>query len=179
MRRLLILVAIVGALLLSAGVATAHSGGDEESVQVEPSAIDAGQVVTFAGSGLEPDSDRVLVLAGNDLVVEFGTVRTDAEGMFVKELDIPSHVPTGSYELRAIGDETLTATLTVTGVAVTGGESGAGSQAAETVVPRDRPAVEIGAMLALATLIVLAGLLVAWRAERVGRALQVGPGQTR
>lgn len=175
MRRLSILVAILGAMLLSAGVATAHSGGDEESVQAEPSAVDAGQVVTFAGSGLEPDSDRVLVLAGNDLVIEFGTVRTDGEGMFAKELDIPSHVPTGSYELRAIGDETLTATLTVTGVAQTTAGANGGTAGAEMIVPRDRPTAEIGAMIAIAVLIVLAGILVAWRAERIGRLIRVDP----
>ena len=44
-------------------------------------------------------------------IVEFGTVTTDAEGSFHKELVIPSHLPPGTYEFRAIGDETLTVAL--------------------------------------------------------------------
>ena len=91
--------------------AVAHEGTGEAKIEAEPSSLTAGDTVVLAGSGLEPNNDRVLVLAGEGLTVEFGTVTTDAEGMFSKELTIPSHLPSGNYELRAIGDETLTTTL--------------------------------------------------------------------
>ena len=112
--------AIALGLALSLGAAVgamAHEGTGEAKIEVEPSSLTAGDTVVLAGSGLEPDSDRVLVLAGEGLTVEFGTVTTDAEGMFSKELTIPSHLPSGNYELRAIGDETLTTPLAVTAIA--------------------------------------------------------------
>ena len=130
------------ALSLAAAAAVLAHGGEagKEALAVEPSDVTAGQTVVLVGSGLEPDNDRVLVLAGQDLVVEFGTVRTNAEGMFQKELPIPSHLPSGIYELRAIGDETLTVPLTVTAIA--GGPEA--SPAAEDTAggPEASPAAE-------------------------------------
>jgi hypothetical protein len=114
--------AVVVGIALSLGAAVmamAHEGeGGAEAIAVEPSTVTAGDTVILAGRGLEPDSDRVIVLAGQDLVVAFGTVTTDAEGMFQKELTIPGHLPAGTYELRAIGDETLTVPLGVVESAV-------------------------------------------------------------
>ena len=107
----------VAALLLGGTVVVAHEGEGEAKIEVEPSSLTAGGTTVLAGSGLEPDNERVLVLAGQDLVVEFGTVRTDAQGMFQQELLIPGHLPSGTYEMRAIGDETLTAALGVTAAA--------------------------------------------------------------
>src|SRR6266496_2999440 len=103
MRRSLLTGVALGVLLsLSASLTVlAHGGGGEAKIEVEPSSVTAGETVVLAGSGLEPDSDRVLVLAGENLTVEFGTVKTDAEGMFSKELTIPNHLPSGTYELRA------------------------------------------------------------------------------
>lgn len=108
--------ALLALLALGGGTVLAHEGGaGEESVAVEPSSVTAGGSVVLAGSGLEPESERVLVLAGQGLVVEFGTVTTDAEGMSSQELTIPSHLPAGTYELRAIGDEILSAPLATAG----------------------------------------------------------------
>ena len=121
----------------------AHEGTGEAKIEVEPSSLTAGDTVVLAGSGLEPDSDRVLVLAGEGLTVEFGTVKTDAEGMFSKELTIPSHLPSGNYELRAIGDETLTTPLAVTAAAGEAQASPAANAAGETVVARERSSVEL------------------------------------
>ncbi len=161
--------AIVLGVALSLGAvatATAHEGGGEEAIVVEPANVDAGGTVVFVGSGLEPDSDRVLVLAGQDLVVEFGTVRTDAEGMFTKELTIPSHLPSGTYELRAIGDETLTTLIAVTAIAGGAEASLAADDATQTVVPRERTPIELALLLAFVALAAVAGGLLVWRAER-------------
>jgi hypothetical protein len=168
MRRATTFAIIFGlALSLTAALAAlAHEGGGEAKIEVEPSSVTAGDTVVLAGSGLEPDSDRVLVLAGGQLVVEFGTVRTDAEGMFQQELTIPSHLPSGTYELRAIGDETLIVQLTVTALAGGAGASPAANDATETVLPRERTSFEFGAILVFVALTGIVGGLLVWRAER-------------
>jgi hypothetical protein len=157
------------ALSFSAAVAVmAHSGTGEAKIEAEPSSLTAGDTVVLAGSGLEPDNDRVLVLAGEGLTVEFGTVKTDADGMFSKELTIPSHLPSGNYELRAIGDETLTTPLAVTAAAGggTAEASPAANDAKETVVARQRSSIELASIFVFVALAAVLGGLLVWRAER-------------
>lgn len=160
--------ALVGGSLLALVVASAAIGheGEGEGIAVEPSSVTAGETVILAGTGLEPNDERVIVLAGGDLTVDFGTVTTDAEGAFQMELAIPSHLPGGVYGVRAIGDETLTAELEITaaagGAAATPGPDDAG----QTVVPRERTALELGIIGALVLLGAVAGGLLVWRAER-------------
>jgi len=188
MRRTTAFAITFGVALSLAGAAAvlAHAGeAGKEALVVEPSDVTAGQTVVLVGSGLEPDNDRVLVLAGQDLVVEFGTVRTNAEGMFQKELPIPSHLPSGIYELRAIGDETLTVPLTVTAIAggpeaspaaedtAGGPEASPAADAAtetvdatKTVIPRERTPIELGVILAFVALATILGGLLVRRAER-------------
>jgi hypothetical protein len=161
--------AIAFGLALSLGAALtvmAHQGTGEAKIEAEPSSLTAGDTVVLAGSGLEPDSDRVLVLAGEGLTVEFGTVKTDAEGMFSRELTIPSHLPSGNYELRAIGDETLTTPLAVTAIAGGAQASAAANAPNETVVAHERSPLELGVILTVMVLIAIAGGLLVWRAER-------------
>lgn len=155
------------ALALGASAAVlAHDPG-ASGIEVLPASVTAGDTVVLAGTGLEPNNERVLVLAGQDLVVEFGTVTTDAEGMFQTELTIPSHLPSGTYELRAIGDETLTAPLDITAVAG-GAEASPGPEdASETVVPRERTPIELALIIVLVTLATVIGGLLVWGAERL------------
>lgn len=151
---------------LTAATAAAHEvGAGAETLAVEPTSVTAGESVVVAGSGLEPDTERVLVLAGQNLVVDLGTVTVDAEGSFQKEVTIPSHLPSGAYELRAIGDETLTVTLTVTAAAGSEATSGP-SSTGDTVAPRQRSALELGLILGLVVVIGVAGAFLVWRAER-------------
>ncbi len=160
--------AIVLGLALSFGAAvavTAHEGTGEAKIEVEPSSVTAGDTVVIAGSGLEPDSDRVLVLVGEELTVEFGTVKTDGEGMFSKELTIPSHLPSGNYELRAIGDETLATPLAVTAATGAAEPSPAANDVKGTVVARDRSPIELASILAFVALSAVLGGLLVWRAE--------------
>ena len=166
MRRSVFIAGVLGLLLsLSVGLAAmAHEG--EEGLEVEPSSVTAGDTVVLAGSGLEPDDERVLLLAGESLIVEFGTVTTDAEGMFSIELTIPSHLPSGNYELRAIGDETLTTPLGVTAAAGGVGESPAANEANQTVVVRPRSPLELGIILGLVVVAAAVGGWLVWRAER-------------
>ena len=187
------LLAIAVGLALSlagASVVLAHEGEEgKETLAVEPSTLEAGGTVVLAGSGLEPDSDRVLVLAGGNLIVEFGTVKTDADGRFEKELTIPGHLPAGTYELRAIGDETLTVPLGILEAAAVVASPAPNTSPApnatpvpnatpaadatvapidptKTVVPRERTPIELGLILALTALAAVAGGLLVWRAER-------------
>lgn len=154
------------ALSFSAAVAVmAHEGTGEAKIEVEPANVTAGDTVILAGSGLEPDSDRVLVLVGGNLTVAFGTVRTDAEGAFSMELTIPNHLPSGNYELRAIGDETLTVRVAVTAAA---GASPAVNDANQTVVARQRAPLELGIILGVVAVAAVLGGWLVWRAERFG-----------
>lgn len=148
--------------------AAAHAGEETARLSVEPENLQAGGTVVLAGTGLEPDSDRVLVLVGPGLTLELGTVTTDAEGMFQKEIQIPSHMPAGSYELQAIGDETLTVTLALT--AAEGAPAGAtGGDAVETVVPHERRASELGLIGGAAFVLFLLGVGLIRFAERFGQ----------
>ncbi len=161
------LVLAAAGLLMTATPVLAHGAGGEEALEVEPASVTAGQTVVLAGSGLEPDSDRVLLMAGADVVLEFGTVTTDAEGMFQKEILIPGHLPSGIYELRAIGDETLSTTLEVTAAgqeAVAAVDTSSGT--AEELVARQRSPIEIGSIILFVALTAVLGVLLVWRAER-------------
>jgi hypothetical protein len=169
MRRSVLTATAVALLLALAavGAAVAHEGSGEEEVVVEPADVTAGESVVVAGSGLEPDDERVLVLAGADLVLDFGTVTTDAEGMFQIELTIPSHLPTATYELRAIGDETVTAQLAVTAAAGGADAAAAADDPNQAVVPRGRTTIEVAVILVLVALSAVAGGLLVWGAERL------------
>jgi hypothetical protein len=163
-------VAIAFGLLLSLGAglgAMAHEGSGEESIEVEPSSITAGESVVLAGSGLEPNDERVIVLVGQHDTIHLTEVDTDAEGMFSLELTVPAHLPTGTYELQAIGDETLTVALAVTAAS---GAAAAPNAAEESVVARQRGPVELGTILALVAIAAALGAWLVWRAERFGGA---------
>ena len=168
MRRSQVIAIALGLVLSSVAAVAAmgHEGSGEETLEVEPSSITAGDSVVLAGSGLEPDSDRVLVLAGADLTMELGTVKTDDEGMFSTELTIPNHLPSGAYELRAIGDETLTVPLAITATAGAAEPSSAPNTANETVVARQRSPLELGIILAFVAITAVVGGWLVWRAER-------------
>lgn len=168
MRRSALLTTGLG-LALWLGLATtalAHSG-EGSGIAVEPTSVTAGNTVILAGTGLEPNSDRVLVLVGGELTVALGTVTTDAEGMFATELTIPSHLPSGTFELQAIGDETLTVPLGITAL-VGGAGAPATNGEQEAIDPRQRGAVELGLIGFLVAFLAMTGGLLIWRAERFG-----------
>ena len=154
-------------LLLGSAATVLADGSGKEGIAVEPGSVTAGDTVILAGTGLVPKTERVLVLAGQSLVIDFGTVTTDAQGMFQIKLTIPSHLPSGIYEFRAIGDETLTAPLAITAAAGGAGASAAPNDTSETIVPRTRTTVELGVIIALVALAAAAGALIVWRAEHL------------
>jgi hypothetical protein len=160
-RRLLFLTAtVVAALTFPLIAVRALSGDGAASVTAEPAAVIAGTTITFTGTGLEPNADRVLVLDG-------GGVLSPRE--FSRTLTIPGHLPSGSYALRAVGAETLTTTIDIT-AAIAGTASSPRTDA--TGVIQSRSSGDLAAPLAAAVVIVLAAAVVAWRAERLGRQLR-------
>ncbi len=153
-------------LLLPVGPVFAHGAGAEEALTVEPAAVTAGDTVLLAGSNLEPNDERVLVLKGENIAVDLGTATTDAEGMLSTEVKIPGHLPSGVYQLQAIGDETLEVELQVTAAA--GGAAIESPAAGEpAIVARERPTVELAAIVVASLVVGALGVLLVLRAEGV------------
>lgn len=156
-------IALVG-IFVASTIAAAHEGSEGTALAVEPTSVTAGETVVLAGQGLEPGSERTLLLAGGDLLVDLGSVTTDADGMFQVTLTMPSHLPSGTYELRAIGDEVLTVPVAITGGS-TPVTSPAPGQQGDTIVPRERSPLELALILAFLVVSLGAGGFLVWRAE--------------
>jgi hypothetical protein len=144
--------------------ALAHAGGTEPIVELEPSQVTAGGTVVIAGMNMEPNGDRVIVLTGQQLIVEFGTVKTDANGKFSLQVTVPSHLPSGIYQVQAIGDETISADLEVTAAA---GMPSAAPVAQEEVQPRHVEGIGLVLLIAVIGLFVLGGGWLVMSAERL------------
>ena len=158
------LAAIVAAawLLVLASQVSAHG---QVSVTVTPSTVTAGDPVTLQVSGVEPDQQRVIVLVGQGIVVEFPTVRTDSTGSFTTKVEVPSRLPGGTYRFEAIGDETLTGDVNV--IAAAGGIAAEVPPDLGVPATRTRSGVETGAIIAVAVLAMAAGALVVVRGEHI------------
>jgi hypothetical protein len=151
----------LGILAVLAGPVQADS--PDAGITVEPPEVTAGGTILLAGNDLEPDDERVLVLQGEDVTVDLGTAKTDADGMLDLEVTIPAHLPTGVYRLQAIGDETLSVELRITAVA---GGTAVEPTGAEVAASRERGAAELGSIVAVAAVLGALGLLLVMRAER-------------
>jgi hypothetical protein len=154
---------VLAAAFMLVPIGSVLADSPDAGLSVEPSEVTAGQSVLLAGNDLEPNDERVIVLSGEDIVVNLGTATTDADGMLSHEITIPAHVPSGTYQLQAIGDETLQVELQVT--AAEGSVVGP-PPATGPIKNRERTPFELGLIVALAALIAVLGSLLAWRAER-------------
>jgi len=154
---------LVGALLLlPAAPALADDPG--AGITVEPADVTAGQTILLAGNGLEPDDERVLVLQGDSITVSLGSATTDADGMLSQEITIPSHLPSGTYQLQAIGDETLQVEVRVT--AAEGGAAAEPAQDEGAIGTRERSGVELVLIIVAAAILGALGIVLVVRAER-------------
>ena len=158
----------VALVILGATVALGH-GGDEgvESLVLEPASIGPGGSVLVVGTDLEPDTERTLQLTGEDITIALGTSAVSEAGRFSEEITVPSHVPAGVYQIQSIGDETLTVELQIVGAPEEVGVPAAASAPADGG-PRERGALGLGLVLALAMIAGLVGLLLVVRAEQLG-----------
>ena len=162
-KHLLSALLLVGALFLLP-VMPVLADDPGAGISVEPADVTAGQTVLLAGNKLEPDNERVLVLQGETLAVSLGTATTDANGMLGKEILIPAHLPSGTYQLQAIGDETLQVELRVTAAA--GGAAAAPEPGEGVVANRVRTGVELAAVVLAAAILAALGVVLVVRAER-------------
>jgi len=161
--RLVVLLSAGAVLTMAASPVWAHGSG--ASVEVAPDTITAGGKVTIVGENLEPNDKRILVLTGAGVTLDFGEVTTDAEGMFSKEITIPAHLPAAVYQVQAIGDEVLSATLNVEAAA---GIASTAPAAASEPAPRQRSGIELALVLALAAVTAGLGAVLILRGERLG-----------
>lgn len=164
-RRTALALAFMVLSLAMVPLAAAHGGAAGEArVVLEPAQVTAGDRLTIVGEGMEPNAERVVVLAGQQLVVQFGTLTTDAAGGFSLRVTVPAHLPAGVYQVQAIGDETISASLQVSAAA---GAPAANAPPPEAIVPRPRAWLELGAMAVVLALLVGLGAYLALRAERL------------
>ena len=164
MRRPVLSALLLGGALLLLPAASVLADEPGAGITVEPADVTAGQTVLLAGNGLEPDNQRVLVLRGETIAVNLGTATTDADGMLSQEIQIPGHLPSGSYQLQAIGDETLEVELKVT--AAEGGAAAAPQPNEEVHASRERTDFELAVVVAVAAILAALGVVLVIRAER-------------
>ena len=167
MRRPLTSALILGGALLLLSAAAVLADNPDAGISVEPSDVTAGQTILLAGNSLEPDDERTLVLKNETLAVNLGTATTDADGMLNQEIQIPAYLPSGTYQLQAIGDETVEVEVKVTAA------DGAAATAPTTetaITARNRGPLELGVVLVGAALAAVVGGLLVLRAERFGGA---------
>lgn len=164
MRRPLLSALLLGGALLLLPAVSVLADEPGAGITVEPAEVTAGQTVLLAGSGLESDDERVLVLQGETIAVNLGTATTDADGMLSQEIQIPGHLPSGSYQLQAIGDETLEVELKVT--AAEGGAAAAPQPDEDAHASRERTDVELAVVVAVAAILGALGAVLVVRAER-------------
>jgi len=167
MRRPLASALLLGSALLLLAATSVLADNPDAGISVEPSDVTAGQTILLAGNSLEPNDERELALKSETLTVSLGTATTDADGMLSQEVQIPGYLPSGTYQLQAIGDETLEVEVNVTAAA--GGATEAPSNEA-AITARDRGPLELGAVLVGAALAAVVGGLLVLRAERFGGA---------
>lgn len=164
MRRQLVSALLLGGALLLVPAASVLADDPGAGLTVEPAEVTAGQTVLLAGNSLEADEERVIVLQGDTITVNLGTAPTDGDGMLSQEIQIPGHLPSGSYQLQAIGDETLQVELKVTAAEGDAATESAPDEGA--ITNRQRPGIELGLIVVAAMLVGGLGALLVVRAER-------------
>jgi hypothetical protein len=98
--RILILVAL--ALISTTTIALAH--GEPELI-VTPERVDAGGSIHVKGTMVSENGTIVVTLESAKFRIALGAARGDADGNFEAEFVIPTQVPEGEYELRALGND--------------------------------------------------------------------------
>lgn len=164
MRRPIVPALLVAGVLLLVPATSVLADEPGAGISVEPADVTAGQTVLLAGNSLEPDDERVIVLQGDAITVNLGSATTDGDGMLSQEIEIPAHLPAGTYQLQAIGDETLQVEVRV--AAAEGGGAAEPDGDGAVLTSRERPGLEAGLIVAGAVLLGGLGMLLVLRAER-------------
>ncbi len=166
-----IFLAIVLGLLIGAAAAQAHGN---PVLQVDPTIVAAGGMITAKGSEMEPDLEFAITLERSGKAISLGTATAkkenpDAEdAVFSQTFTIPSDAKGGSYQVRATspGGDTASADLTVTeptAAAATGPAEARMASGELHVLDRSKPILETVSFSVIAA---IAGVLGIWLARR-------------
>ena len=101
---------ILALLVLASGAALAHG---DTSLGVQPLTPKPDEVITVKGEALGEDTEVEVRVIGQGEDVDLGEVQTDAEGDFTAEFRLPADLKPGTYQLKAIGEESAEIQLTV------------------------------------------------------------------
>ena len=113
----------------SSGVSFAHG----ESVTVQPDQAKTGDTITVKGNGF--GSNRIVEIRLVSMAVDIllGSAKTDTEGNFTAQFSLQRDLKPGSYQIRAVGEETAT-----TEIRVLAAEGMTGMMGMESEVPVPR-----------------------------------------
>ncbi len=165
--RWLLALSLIAAVLLGAAPAQAQDAYPLPTTGqgvVDRSTVRAGECVTFSGSGFAPGAAIDVTDNGEPR----GTTTADAAGSYATQVCFSTSAQLGAHLLSAQGEgangalRTLTATVTVLGVATDGGgtqSTGGGGNLART-------GAEIATLLLAAVVLLGAGALLVTQARR-------------
>ena len=104
---------LTAALLLTLAplAVLAHGGGLE--LNLSSTNVAAGNRVTVSGEGFPANAQLELHLTGPNGDAHFGAAKTDGEGDFTEQVQIPGDMVPGLYLIRTSGAQEASAELTV------------------------------------------------------------------
>ena len=134
-------------LTFTAGLAMAHGG---KEVAVQPPTARPGETITVKGEGLGESRDIEIRIVGTGVNIDLGEFEANAEGEFSAEVTVPTDLKAGTYQVKAIGQESETAELTLLA---------AGSSAAAAAPMQEATPVQERPLLVTLGFVILFGLL--------------------
>ena len=170
-------IAVFSALLAMSSIPfvgdTALAHGDKE-VTVAPLTPRAGDTITVQGGGIGENRDIEIHVVGLGTDVDLGELQAADDGDFSGQLQLPATVKPGVYQVRAIGEDTLEAQVTIAGAlsgtstqATTTQSSTAATMAADPAeTAKQRPLGEAAILVAIFGFVAALGLVFARTAHR-------------
>ncbi len=168
-----IFLATTFSLLFGATAAQAHGN---PVLQVDPTIVAAGGMITAKGSQMEPDLEFTITLERVGEAITLGMVTAKKEdpanqdAVFSQTFTIPPDAKPGSYQVRATSPDgdTASADLTVTAptAAATAGAAMERMASGELhVLDRSKPIAEIAGLAIIALIVGVVGVWLVWRSE--------------
>lgn len=128
--------------LMAPGSVAAHEGA-AAWVHVPADHVVAGDTFEIWASDLTPNTDVALRLVAPPQTVDLGVARSDADGHFVKTVQMPSAIPTGYVELVVSTSEGASASTWV----LVGSRSGQSGRMPDTGAGIDPSLIVLGVLL--------------------------------
>lgn len=145
-------------LVLAVAAVPAFADGGKK-VAVKPLAPRAGDTVTVVGGGLGASRDiEIRLLApGLGVDVDLGELRSEDDGDFQGQLTLPAELRPGTYQLKAIGNETEATQVTL--LAAAGAATPAGSATTDAMGMEANPPLPVRPFGEAALLVAIFGAL--------------------